>query len=106
MVAWIVVAILGIGTLFALLFYYLGPVYTKDWKTHWWLLSTSFKKPVPPMEGFMDQHLSVHDHHMAKFYYFLSFKFMGTRLASVGARGMGRLDGKYNVLARGPRVVK
>lgn len=86
-------------------FYWLGPVHTTNWSDHWWLLSQSLKKPVPEMEGFMTQLLSKTDYRRARLYNFLTHKFFGTRLANVGARGMGRLHGKYNWPSGAFRVV-
>ncbi len=60
------------------------------------LLWSSLKEPIPPMEGYLKQHMTLLSKIRERFYTFLVFKFFGVPVSLWGASRLGGLHGKYN----------
>ena len=54
----------------------------------------SLPKPLPPMDGYLQQHMSYWDKRLERFYTFVLFKFPAFSIW--GARRLGGLHGRYN----------
>ena len=69
-------------------------------------LNFALHRPMPPMQGFLKQHMSPWDKIRERFYTFFAFKFFGTTLSHWGVRGLGRVHGKYNWPPFPPQEIK